>query len=39
MDGVIGFYKTFTFGGNTKKCENKNLSTLFLFVQDWDGKG
>ena len=29
MDGVIGLHKTFTFGGTTKKCENKNLSKFF----------
>ena len=28
-----------TFWGTTKKCENKNLSSFFLFVRDWDGKG
>ena len=23
----------------TKKCENKNLTEFFLFVQGWDEKG
>ena len=26
-----------TFWGSTEKCENKNLTWFFLFVQDWDG--
>ena len=32
-----GLHKT--FWGTTKKCENENLTYIFLFVWDWDGKG
>ena len=35
-EGLKGFHKT--FWGITKKCENKNLTSFFLFVRDWDGK-
>ena len=30
--------KALTFWGTTKKCGNKNLSSFFLFVWDWNGE-
>ena len=36
-EGLKGLHKT--FWGITKKCENKNLTSFFLFLRDWGGKG